>query len=479
MQNSSELDINEYNGNYRGIVVHNNDPLVKGRLKIYVPGVYPEELAKVPENLPWAEPAMPIFGGSWTNEKQDKVDPLDDDLNVECGHTMPPHTSVNELDGAQLWVFFERGDPQFPIYFSACQSGDGWLSETDNQHVMHTDNVRVRIDETPNTPDAELSTCYFDTYNKKCNEVSKTMAKKGQHTRVDIEIWNQRAQAVHLHIKGDVNMHIEGDLYEELLGDRHSTHYGDHYIYHKGDTLEVIDGDTFKIETGDVAYEQNGMNEVMRKGDDKYILDGNKVENLHNDLELVVLGDTVMNFHDKEDESAGLTLVADTLNIASYGRTRLYSNDIIDVIGKEDVNIQVGIWTLEEQLKSTTDNENFYNLIDDIKGLKGEHRSHPDSHLNILTTGNTNMQIGDEWNVEARDHIDFHTWTHFDTLSEDTTNLTAKADFNILTWQNRLDISLLSTTIIIGTEFTTISGGITDITSGGNTIVTAPQIHLN
>ena len=52
-------------------------------------------------------------------------------------------------DGSQVWVFFEAGDINKPIYFASAQSGPGWFSEHPNQHVFHSDNIRVRIDENP------------------------------------------------------------------------------------------------------------------------------------------------------------------------------------------------------------------------------------------------------------------------------------------------------------------------------------------
>ena len=56
-----------YTGIYRGTVVYNNDPDVRGKVKIYVHGVYPEEYKTKHQLLPWAEPAMGLFGGNWKN----------------------------------------------------------------------------------------------------------------------------------------------------------------------------------------------------------------------------------------------------------------------------------------------------------------------------------------------------------------------------------------------------------------------------
>ena len=190
--------MNKFEAIYRGKVVANFDPLVKGRLKIYVPGVYPQKLSKVADNLPWAEPVMPLFGGDYTNTAEPR-------LNDETGVTTIPHV------GAELWLFFEDGNHLNPRYFAACQGGAGWHSEHKNQHVIKTDNVRIRVDEEPTLPTdgiPEKSTCKFDTYNDKCTELSKQHLKKQVPTRVDIEILNKNAGALNLQITGNVNIRI-------------------------------------------------------------------------------------------------------------------------------------------------------------------------------------------------------------------------------------------------------------------------------
>lgn len=53
--------IHNYSGIYRGTVVYNIDPDVKGKCKIFVHGVYPDEFLEKWDLLPWAEPAMPIW----------------------------------------------------------------------------------------------------------------------------------------------------------------------------------------------------------------------------------------------------------------------------------------------------------------------------------------------------------------------------------------------------------------------------------
>jgi hypothetical protein len=66
-----------------GTIVYNIDPDKKGKCKVFVHGVYPDEYFKDWKLLPWAEPAMGIAGGAWTNENNG--------LNTETGWCSAPH----------------------------------------------------------------------------------------------------------------------------------------------------------------------------------------------------------------------------------------------------------------------------------------------------------------------------------------------------------------------------------------------------
>lgn len=145
LRDRPEVESEKYYGNYRGIVIYSKDPEVRGRCKVHVPGVYPEEFGSKHDLLPWADPVMPLWGGSWTA-------PSTGDLNRECGHTSPPLPGPGPYEGAQVWVFFEQGNWNYPAYWAAVQAGPGWLSEHKEQHMMNTRNVRLRVDEEPTLP---------------------------------------------------------------------------------------------------------------------------------------------------------------------------------------------------------------------------------------------------------------------------------------------------------------------------------------
>ncbi|MBR0713543.1 phage baseplate assembly protein V [Bradyrhizobium liaoningense] len=81
-------EIRTYYGKYRGTVINNVDPLLRGRLLLEVPDV----TGLVPSS--WAEPCVPLAGPSGPPMGVYMVPPI----------------------GAGVWVEFERGDPSKPIW---------------------------------------------------------------------------------------------------------------------------------------------------------------------------------------------------------------------------------------------------------------------------------------------------------------------------------------------------------------------------
>jgi hypothetical protein len=80
----------KYYGKHRGLVLNNIDPLQKGRLLVQVPGVTGLGISS------WAMPCVPMAG-------------------IQMGVYVVP------MIGAGVWVEFEGGDPDYPIW-----SGGFW-----------------------------------------------------------------------------------------------------------------------------------------------------------------------------------------------------------------------------------------------------------------------------------------------------------------------------------------------------------------
>ena len=98
------LAVRQFLGKYRGTVVNNVDPLLRGRLTLLVPDV----LGVVPSS--WAEPCVPLAG------------PTGPPMGV---YMVPPI-------GAGVWVEFEQGNPEKPIWV-----GCRWGAASDVPPLAH------------------------------------------------------------------------------------------------------------------------------------------------------------------------------------------------------------------------------------------------------------------------------------------------------------------------------------------------------
>lgn len=94
----------QYLGKYRGTVINNIDPELRGRLILSIPDV----LSAVPST--WAEPCTPLAG------------PTGPAMGV---YMVPPI-------GAGVWVEFEHGDPNYPIWV-----GCRWGGPSDIPPLAH------------------------------------------------------------------------------------------------------------------------------------------------------------------------------------------------------------------------------------------------------------------------------------------------------------------------------------------------------
>lgn len=89
--------IPSYPYNYKGIVMDDVDPLNAGRVRVKV---YPMFKDLDTDVIPWSRPATPILSGA----------------GVGYGEYLTPEV------GSWVWVFFEAGDIQQPVYFASAPS---------------------------------------------------------------------------------------------------------------------------------------------------------------------------------------------------------------------------------------------------------------------------------------------------------------------------------------------------------------------
>lgn len=109
-------------GKYRGKVFSNLDPQRRGRLQVSVPAIYGQN------TLNWALPCVPYAG-------------------LQEGFYMIPPV------GANIWVEFEGGDIDFPIW-AGCFWGDGECpGEKPQTKIIKTPVATITLDElNPSAP---------------------------------------------------------------------------------------------------------------------------------------------------------------------------------------------------------------------------------------------------------------------------------------------------------------------------------------
>ncbi|WP_118136106.1 phage baseplate assembly protein V [Oceanicella sp. SM1341] len=114
-------------GKYRGEVVNNTDPEKRGRLEVLVPNVMGPQAV-------WALPCVPYAGPG------------------EGFFALPPA-------GAKLWVEFEGGDTNFPVW-TGCFWGSGEIDAPDAGPAvkfLRTPAATVRIDDAAGTVTVETT----------------------------------------------------------------------------------------------------------------------------------------------------------------------------------------------------------------------------------------------------------------------------------------------------------------------------------
>ena len=130
---------NQYFGKYRGIVISNVDPQQLGRLRIWVPSLFPtDDNAPPDENSPcvtdWAWPCLP-FGGS-----------------PEQGFFFVPEPQ------SKVWVEYEEGNLDSPIWVGVFWSAPGGTTEIPTEaQAMDSNKPQLRVLKTPSGHVLEFS----------------------------------------------------------------------------------------------------------------------------------------------------------------------------------------------------------------------------------------------------------------------------------------------------------------------------------
>ena len=124
----------KYSGFYRGLVLDNLDPDKQGRIKVRIYPMFAGDDIEA-KHIPWAVPAMPLFGGAGSG------------FGAFC---------IPEID-TYVWTFFEEGDVYQPIYFAEAQTASYGIPESTETNypyrkVLRTKNgIEIIIDDSLNT----------------------------------------------------------------------------------------------------------------------------------------------------------------------------------------------------------------------------------------------------------------------------------------------------------------------------------------
>lgn len=110
------------------------------------PGVYSDKYIEEPSRSAVVPPDESVFS--------DGAGPLRGWFQESGGPDGVPFRRLVILwiAGSQVFLFFENGNTDYPVYIGSAQSGPGWHSEHPQQHSFRSGSVSVVIDENPGDP---------------------------------------------------------------------------------------------------------------------------------------------------------------------------------------------------------------------------------------------------------------------------------------------------------------------------------------
>jgi hypothetical protein len=166
---------NKLTGLFRGEVLRH---LQNGKLKVFVPGVYPSELKQSPESLPDAEMVVPLFGGN------------------NMGNGVFSYPNV----GAVVVCQFMNGDQNYPVVLGATQGASmaaAKYQEVANELVGDT---------------GEVPSCIHMV------QVGKTKLKMYEGGHVEVQVAGDKAGKIVIDKNGNVFVSCAG-VFQVKAGD--------------------------------------------------------------------------------------------------------------------------------------------------------------------------------------------------------------------------------------------------------------------
>ena len=235
-----EKGTHEFNGFFRGEVLKNDDPKKAGRVKIHVFGVYDNMPV---EHLPWAILADPMMGGLKDN-----------------GGIFVPEV------GSHVFVFFEQGDHEKPVYFAGAPAIQDGEPDTPSESREEGEYPYNKVFKTK----AGISFEIDDT-----EDAIRFKFKHPSGNQMEIDNDGNKSET----IVGDSEKNIEGDKTETVSGDVTESIEGDKTIDSDSDITITANGDgTFSV-SGGITINADGSvsisgSDVSISGDSAVSIDG-------------------------------------------------------------------------------------------------------------------------------------------------------------------------------------------------------------
>jgi hypothetical protein len=272
----------KYFGNYRAIVVDNNDTEMYGRVMVWIPDIMPK--VKPNKGL-WAYPANNPIGGRNSENEDAKFD----------GSSYIPEK------GSWVWIFFEAGNPNRPYYFAAldikgslvlpeCQVGSEpyrkWVifkSRSGRCIVISDDEDDCRVEITGKkrqitskpsgdkgsvyTIDGNQTTILLDEREGKEKLLIRTY--QGDFLNIDTEnrTLNIKFQSdIQIKSNGKINIEASDDINIKTSGDLNESAAGDVNVKASGNT-NMEASTNISVKGGPKAKIQSALTSIKSDGD--------------------------------------------------------------------------------------------------------------------------------------------------------------------------------------------------------------------
>ena len=323
MQKNSLSDLmpesNKLFGFYRGVVEDNNDPKKAGRVRIRIFGLHTEQKNKtdtegIPtDELPWAEPCLPIIEGSISGFGMWGV-PLQGShvmLFFENGNLFQPRyfasmpgipenkkslkkTLVNKEESVSKNDGFRDPDGRYPtrtgepdVHRLARGESNQTLVQTKRENLDR--GVGVAYGGNWEEPDPAYNAKYpenfvFTTHGGLTVELDSTPGSKRFH------IYHPSNTYIECDNDGNLVIRNQGDKYEIIIQSRYIHILNDNIVTVDADERHKVKGNKFTEINEDEDRRVDGDRRTEIRGDETKAVSGNETDTVSGDLTINVTG---------------------------------------------------------------------------------------------------------------------------------------------------------------------------------------------